>query len=59
MKDSILKKKTLMICGIEVAVEWKKIKNMYLKVHGADGSVTVSAPAGMSLSGIRAFVEAK
>ena len=36
MKDSILKKKTLMICGIEVAVEWKKIKNMYnylMKMH--------------------------
>lgn len=59
MKARIWETKTFQICDIEVAVEWKNIKNLYLKVNGKDGRVTVSAPAEMSFSQIRAFVETK
>ena len=59
MKDTVLKRETLTLNGRKITVEWKNIKNMYLKVHGMTHAVTVSAPAGMPFGKIAAFVEAK
>jgi len=46
------------INDLEVIIEKKKIKNMYLRVE-TDGSVRVSAPIKMPESEIRAFVLSK
>lgn len=59
MKNIILKSETFLICGMEVNVEWKNIKNIYLKIHRKDGKVSVSAPAETSYSQIKDFVEKK
>ena len=42
--------------GIDVHVEKKNIKNMYLRVSSPEGTVSVSAPQRMSNARIEAFV---
>ena len=42
-----------------IEVTRKKIKNMYLRVKDTDGTLSVSAPYGMSDTEIRKFVESK
>ncbi len=43
----------------EIAIERKKIKNMYLKVYSPEGDVRISAPKQMQLETIRLFAIAK
>lgn len=42
-----------------IKVNRKRIKNMYLRVKDTDGTLSVSAPYGMSDTEIRKFVESK
>lgn len=42
-----------------IEVTRKRIKNMYLRVKDTDGTLSVSAPYGMSNTEIRKFVESK
>ena len=42
-----------------IKVTRKRIKNMYLRVKDTDGTLSVSAPYGMSDTEIRKFVESK
>ena len=42
-----------------IEVTRKRIKNMYLRVKDTDGTLSVSAPYGMSDTEIRKFVESK
>ena len=42
-----------------IEVTRKRIKNMYLRVKDTDGTLSVSAPYGMSDAEIRKFVESK
>lgn len=50
---------TLEICGIEVEIERKKIKNLRMYVHPPYGNVTISAPLRMSDETIIRFVTSK
>ncbi|WP_400205713.1 YgjP-like metallopeptidase domain-containing protein [Candidatus Methanomassiliicoccus intestinalis] len=50
---------TLEICGIEVEIERKKIKNLRMYVHPPYGNVTISAPLKMSDETIIRFVTSK
>lgn len=43
----------------KIEVTRKRIKNMYLRVKDTDGTLSVSAPYGMSDTEIRKFVESK
>lgn len=45
--------------GLEIAVERKKIKNIYLRIPGKDGKIRLSAPYWVSDGQIMAFVESK
>lgn len=49
----------LCIDGIDIIVEKKKIKNMYLKVKSPDGRVVLSAPQQMDDDTIRMFVKGR
>lgn len=49
----------LMIDGIPVAVTRKKIKNLYLTLSPADGTVRVSAPYGVSDAAVCDFVRSR
>ncbi len=44
---------------LAIEVTRKRIKNMYLRVKDTDGTLSVSAPYGMSDTEIRKFVESK
>lgn len=50
---------TLEICGIEVEIERKKIKNLHMYIHPPYGNITVSAPLKMSDETITKFVASK
>jgi len=45
--------------GIEIFITYKKIKNVHLNVYPPNGKVRVSAPVGMDIDIIRAFVITK
>jgi len=45
------------VAGLDVAVERKRIKNMYIKVDSADGAVRVSAPIRMPAEMIHQALE--
>ena len=49
----------LEICGIEVEIERKRIKNLHIYIHPPYGNVTVSAPIRMSDETVRRFVTSK
>lgn len=51
--------KQIIVNGIPVEVERKKIKNMYLKVLPPDGKVHISAPVRISEEAIKRFVSGK
>ena len=48
----------IVIDGIPIAVEKKRIKNIYLRIR-PDGTVHLSAPRGMSETAIRAFARSR
>ena len=48
----------IVIYGIPIAVEKKRIKNIYLRIR-PDGTVHLSAPRGMSEAAIRAFARSR
>ncbi len=48
----------IVIDGIPIAVEKKRIKNIYLRIR-PDGTVHLSAPRGMSEAAIRAFARSR
>ena len=48
----------IVIDGIPIAVEKKRIKNIYLRIR-PDGTVHLSAPRGMSEAAIRAFASSR
>lgn len=50
---------TLQLADIAIAIERKKIKNMYLKVHPPAGDVCISAPERMTTETIRLFAISK
>lgn len=50
---------TLQISDFKIAIERKKIKNMYLKVHPPAGDVCISAPTQMRAETIRLFAISK
>lgn len=54
-----LTKYELQIDGIIIHVTKKKIKNMYLRVREADGSVEINVPVHLKDSDIISFVESK
>ncbi|HDQ40098.1 MAG TPA: DUF45 domain-containing protein [Desulfonatronum sp.] len=45
--------------GIQIVVEFKKIKNLHLRILSAGGLVRVSAPKQLALKHIHAFVLSK
>lgn len=47
------------LSDVAIAIERKKIKNMYLKVHPPAGDVCISAPIPMNLETIRMFAITK
>ena len=47
-----------MVASFEVTVHYKKMKNVYLKLH-PDGQIVVSAPIGTSRSYLEAFVTSR
>ena len=49
----------MIINGISVTVQRKKIKNMYLRVIPPEGEVKISAPLFVSDDKINEFVESK
>lgn len=51
--------KRLMLGGIEIAVEKKKIKHLYVRVYPPDGCVRISAPRFASDEAIRAFAASR
>ncbi|MBP1737407.1 MAG: putative metal-dependent hydrolase [Oscillospiraceae bacterium] len=51
--------KSIIVGGIEISVEKKGIKHMYLRVKPPDGSVKLTAPRLVRDELLRAFVEAK
>lgn len=51
--------KQIIINGIPIEFERKRIKNMYLKVLAPDGRVHISAPLRMNMEEIERFVGAK
>lgn len=51
--------KTIKIQELEIELEKKKIKNMYLKILPPDGRIHISAPMGMSNERIQNFVMEK
>lgn len=51
--------KKIIISDIEIEVNRKKIKNMYLKVLGHDGRVTISAPLRMKDEAIIRFANSR
>lgn len=51
--------KIIRINDLDIEVEKKRIKNMYLKVYPPDGRIHISAPYGMSNDRINAFVLAR
>lgn len=51
--------KQLIINGIQVNLEKKKIKNMYLRILPPDGRINVSAPYRMNEDYIRSFILSK
>lgn len=53
------KKEILNIEGLEIEVERKKIKNIYLRVYPPDARVHISAPNRLSISSIRDFAHSK
>lgn len=50
--------KKLYICGMEIQVDRKKIKNMYIRVK-KEGEIVVSAPVFLSDSAVESFVLSK
>lgn len=55
--SAVVGRATLQVGPYEVELVRKNIKRAYLRVDDAAGPVRVSAPASMSLAGVRAFVE--
>ncbi|HWQ58111.1 MAG TPA: SprT family zinc-dependent metalloprotease [Clostridia bacterium] len=49
----------LTLDGLEIAVEKKRIKNMYIRVHAPDGQVKITAPLNVSDEAIRAFASSR
>ena len=49
----------MVVHGIEITVQRKNIKNLYLRVLPPDGRLEISAPRNMKDEAIRAFVESK
>lgn len=45
--------------GIDIAITWKSVKRLSLSVHPPAGDVRVSAPFGVQLEIVMAFIEAK
>ena len=45
--------------GIEITVQKKKIKNMYIRVSSPDGTVSISAPHRLSVAVIRDFASSR
>ncbi len=50
------KRNTFCIRGVKVHVEWKPIKNLYIKVLPPDGAVRVSAPVNAGSCLVKEFV---
>lgn len=53
------KESKLQIEDISIDVEWKRIKNIHLRVCPPDGSVRISAPVKIDPAILRGFVESK
>ncbi|MDD3174445.1 MAG: SprT family zinc-dependent metalloprotease [Herbinix sp.] len=51
--------KLLIINGIQIELEKKRIKNMYMRIQPPEGRVRISAPYGMKEENIRSFVLSK
>lgn len=49
----------MVVHGIEITVQRKNIKNLYLRVLPPDGRLEIAAPCNMKDEAIRAFVESK
>ena len=49
----------MVVHGIEITVQRKNIKNLYLRVLPPDGRLEIAAPCNMNDEAIRAFVESK
>lgn len=50
------KPKSLCVNGIDIAVEWKKIKAIHLSVYPPDGRVHISAPVDYSTDQLESYV---
>ena len=49
----------MIVAGIDIQINRKKIKNMHLYVKPPDGAVSVSAPLNMKDDAIERFVRTK
>ncbi len=58
-EDINIMTKNIIVSDIEIEVNRKKIKNMYLKVSGHDGKVSISAPLRMKEEAIIKFAYTK
>lgn len=53
------RKSVILVEDINIEIEWKKIKNLHLRVYPPDGCVRVSAPARFNEDMIRSFAVSK
>ena len=56
MKKDVKKQIWIQIKGENIQVERKKIKNLYLRISPADGTIRISAPERMPMKSIEDFV---
>ncbi|MDR1942374.1 MAG: M48 family metallopeptidase [Endomicrobium sp.] len=47
------------VCGVEILIERKKIRNVYIKIDSVSGLVCVSAPYKLALNSIENFARSK
>jgi predicted metal-dependent hydrolase len=59
MKPKAGKTARLQIEDISIDVEWKRIKNLYMRVYPPDGKVHISAPIRMDYDTLRLFAQSK
>lgn len=59
MKPKAGKITRLQIEDISIDVEWKRIKNIYMRVYPPDGKVHISAPIRMDYGTLRVFAESR
>lgn len=59
MKRDTVRISTIQTDDIIIEIEWKKIKNMHLRVYPPDGAVRITAPYRLDPAKVRMFAESR